>query len=287
MSKSWTQTVPCTHVLKFRVQINQVCSARSANLDSDLHYKACTSPVHLVWKHTIHVHEKWHISRQSRQMATFTGPKRSAKGKCTRCVAYLSHVEGCGEIRQSECVWNISANRPRTGAQYLPPPGDQSNPLIARRCYLRLRRVIGQCPNKSKIATTHILHAEEGMMDIIIIIIIITIIIIIIIIIIIMMMIIIRFREAEEGIIGNFTFKFPPGWLLKPFHRIIPALIMSNIIMMVTMILTSRIMIMMIILMIRNGQFYHLPTFSNVVATGQDGLWMTEFKGGIISWSSW
>ena len=163
----------------------------------------------------------------------------------------------------------------------------QSNPLIARRCYLRLRRVIGQCPNKSKIATTHILHAEEGMMDIIIIIIIITIIIIIIIIIIIMMMIIIRFREAEEGIIGNFTFKFPPGWLLKPFHRIIPALIMSNIIMMVTMILTSRIMIMMIILMIRNGQFYHLPTFSNVVATGQDGLWMTEFKGGIISWSSW
>merc|ERR1712130_723039 len=51
-----------------------------------------------------------------------------------------------------------------------------------------------------------------------------------------------RFREAEEGIIGNFTFKFPPG----------------------------------------NGQFYHLPTFSNIVATGQDGLWMTEFKGATL-----
>ena len=37
------------------------------------------------------------------------------------------------------------------------------------------------------------------------------------------------------------------------------------------------------ILLIRNGQFYHLPTFSNVVATGQDGLWMTEFKGGVFS----
>ena len=37
------------------------------------------------------------------------------------------------------------------------------------------------------------------------------------------------------------------------------------------------------ILLIRNGQFYHLPTFSNVVATGQDGLWMTEFKGGVLS----
>ena len=38
-----------------------------------------------------------------------------------------------------------------------------------------------------------------------------------------------------------------------------------------------------IILLIRNGQFYHLPTFSNVVATGQDGLWMTEFKGGVLT----
>ena len=33
----------------------------------------------------------------------------------------------------------------------------------------------------------------------------------------------------------------------------------------------------------RNGQFYHMPTFSNVVANGQDGLWMTEFKGGVDS----
>ena len=49
-----------------------------------------------------------------------------------------------------------------------------------------------------------------------------------------------RFRESEDGIIGNFTFKFPPGV----------------------------------------GQYYHLPTYSSVVATGQDGLWMTEFKGG-------
>ena len=36
-----------------------------------------------------------------------------------------------------------------------------------------------------------------------------------------------RFRESEDGIIGNFTFKFPPGV----------------------------------------GQYYHLPTYSSVVAT--------------------
>ena len=31
---------------------------------------------------------------------------------------------------------------------------------------------------------------------------------------------------------------------------------------------------------VRDGHYYHLPTISNIVANGQDGLWMTEFKGG-------
>merc|ERR1712032_960304 len=49
-----------------------------------------------------------------------------------------------------------------------------------------------------------------------------------------------RFREAEEGIIGNFTFKFPPG----------------------------------------NGQFYHLPTFSNVVVARRRELEISSSQQG-------
>ena len=29
-----------------------------------------------------------------------------------------------------------------------------------------------------------------------------------------------------------------------------------------------------------HGHFYHIPTLSEVVADGQDGLWLTQFKGG-------
>ena len=28
-----------------------------------------------------------------------------------------------------------------------------------------------------------------------------------------------------------------------------------------------------------HGHFYHIPTLSEVVADGQDGLWVTQFKG--------
>lgn len=48
-----------------------------------------------------------------------------------------------------------------------------------------------------------------------------------------------RFSESEDGIVGNFSFRFPP----------------------------------------RFGHFYHIPTLSNILAAGQDGLWMTQFKG--------
>jgi len=48
-----------------------------------------------------------------------------------------------------------------------------------------------------------------------------------------------QFQESNSGILGNFTFRFPP----------------------------------------RFGHFYHIPTVSNVLANGQEGLWMTQFKG--------
>ena len=106
----------------------------------------------------------------------------------------------------------------------------------------------------------------------------------------------IRFREAEEGIIGNFTFKFPPGWELCSSSVIV---IVIDIVMswggMIDFSTCPSLYIDHHCLhyhcfhchyqkvFTRNGQFYHLPTFSNVVANGQDGLWMTEFKGGVDS----
>jgi len=48
-----------------------------------------------------------------------------------------------------------------------------------------------------------------------------------------------HFKEDQEGIIGNFSFRFPP----------------------------------------RFGHFYHVPTVSSIIANGQEGLWMTQFKG--------
>merc|ERR1712183_896051 len=48
-----------------------------------------------------------------------------------------------------------------------------------------------------------------------------------------------RFSQEATGIKGNFSFRFPPS----------------------------------------HGHFYHIPTLSEVVADGQDGLWVTQFKG--------
>ena len=48
-----------------------------------------------------------------------------------------------------------------------------------------------------------------------------------------------KFTEDPKGIMGNFSFRFPPT----------------------------------------HGHFYHIPTLSEIVADGQDGLWLTEFKG--------
>jgi len=48
-----------------------------------------------------------------------------------------------------------------------------------------------------------------------------------------------KFSEDPKGIMGNFSFRFPPT----------------------------------------HGHFYHIPTLSEVVADGQDGLWLTQFKG--------
>ena len=48
-----------------------------------------------------------------------------------------------------------------------------------------------------------------------------------------------KFSEEAAGIMGNFSFRFPPT----------------------------------------HGHFYHIPTMSEVVADGQDGLWLTKFKG--------
>ncbi|XP_023324477.1 uncharacterized protein LOC111698387 [Eurytemora carolleeae] len=47
------------------------------------------------------------------------------------------------------------------------------------------------------------------------------------------------FNAAGEDIVGNFSFRYPP----------------------------------------RFGHYYHIPTVSNVIANGQEGLWMTSFKG--------
>jgi len=48
-----------------------------------------------------------------------------------------------------------------------------------------------------------------------------------------------RFYEEQTDIMGNFTFRFPPV----------------------------------------HGHFYTIPTKSEIVADGQDGLWLTQFKG--------
>merc|ERR1712241_1636054 len=48
-----------------------------------------------------------------------------------------------------------------------------------------------------------------------------------------------RFYEEQTDIMGNFTFRFPPV----------------------------------------HGHFYTIPTKSEIVADGQDGLWVTQFKG--------
>ena len=37
-----------------------------------------------------------------------------------------------------------------------------------------------------------------------------------------------------------------------------------------------------LVLTLSHGHFYTIPTKSEIVADGQDGLWLTQFKGGEV-----